>query len=295
MKNDILFYDRKGKELIESAPGAGFLRFLYGGNPLGKLGIWMLVKRKFFSAWFGRYMSSAASISKIEPFIAQHQMDMSPYITPEGGFKHFNDFFYRHIKPEYRPIGDGFVCPADGRVVVFDQLENGQKFYIKGREFDLFKFLRSKELAKKYEGGAMMVVRLAPVDYHRYHFPTSGIVGPSIPITGFFYSVSPIALRNNWEIFWQNQRECCIQKSKEYGDVLICDVGATLTGTIIQTYEANTYCEKGQEKGHFAFGGSTLVLLLEKGKIRWSEDILNHSLEGKETYVQMGEQIGSPA
>lgn len=295
MKNDILFYDRKGKELIESAPGAGFLKFLYGGNVLGKLGLWMLVKRKFFSALFGKYISSAASISKIEPFIAQHHINMSPYITPEGGFKHFNDFFYRHIKPEYRPIGEGFVSPADGRVVVFDELKNGKKFYIKGVEFNLESFLDNKDLANKYEGGAMLVVRLAPVDYHRYHFPTSGKVGPSIPVKGHFYSVSPIALKRNWDIFWQNQREYCIQKSAEFGDVLICDVGATLTGTIIQTYEANAFCEKGSEKGHFAFGGSTLIVLLEKGKIHWSKDILQNSLSGKETYIQMGEKVGEKA
>lgn len=289
----ITYYLRSGEKQVENAPGAGFLRFLYT-TPLGKLGLWILVKRKFFSVLFGKYMDSKASIKKIAPFIEQHQMDMTPYIEPNGGYRHFNDFFYRKIKPEFRPIGEGFVSPADGRVVAFNELKDGQKFYIKGSEFDLNTFTNDPALAKKYEGGAMYVVRLAPVDYHRYHFPTDGLAGPSIRVEGDYYSVSPIALKRNWEIFWQNERQYTILNSETYGDVLICDVGATLTGGIVQTYAFNTQVEKGQEKGHFTFGGSTLVLMLEKGKIKFSEDLVQNSLEGKETYLKMGETIGMP-
>ncbi|MBU2019145.1 MAG: phosphatidylserine decarboxylase [Bacteroidetes bacterium] len=293
MQNGIQIQNRDGSTFIEETPGRGFLNFLYGTNPLGKLGVDVLVKRKFFSVLFGKYMDSSLSKGKIAPFIEKYKMDMDPYIIPNQGFAHFNDFFYRKIKPEFRPIGDGFVCPADGRIVAFDTLEEGQKFYVKGKQFDLETFLGDKQLADQYSGGAMLVVRLAPVDYHRYHFPTSGIVGPSKVINGYYYSVSPIALKNNWAIFWQNERSYAIQDSAEFGKVLICDVGATLTGSIIQTYEENTFVEKGAEKGHFAFGGSTLVVLLEPGKINFDRDIKMNSSNGKETYVKMGETIGS--
>ncbi len=288
----IQFRDREGNMHTEQTPGSGFLRFLYSGSPLGKLGLHLLVKRKFFSVAFGQYMSSKLSISKVQPFIEQYEMDMSPYIVPEGGFQSFNDFFYRKIKPEFRPIGEGMVSPADGRVLAFQDISDAQKFFIKGTEFDLRTFLQDEKLANKYQGGSMLIVRLAPVDYHRYHFPCTGKVSADKVITGYYYSVSPFALRKNLKIFLQNQRAFCTLSSEEFGDVLYADVGATLTGSIINTFTPGTVCAKGSEKGHFAFGGSTVVLLVEKGKIRWSDDLLKHTHEGMETYLKMGETIG---
>jgi phosphatidylserine decarboxylase len=293
MENEIVFYKRDGEKCVEKAPGVGFLRFLYGNNLFGAFSLNTLVRRKSFSIWFGKYMSSSRSKSKIQPFIDKHKIDMSEYIEPSGGFQSFNQFFHRRIKDECRPLGDGFVCPADGRVVAFPTIEESTRFYIKGQDFDIPTFLGDKELAKKYLGGSIMVVRLAPVDYHRYHFPCDGTPGPSKLINGYLYSVSPVALKQNFRIFWENKREYCIHQSPDFGDVIICDVGATLTGTIIQTYEENKSIKKGDEKGHFAFGGSTLVILLPPNKIKWSEDLLKNSLNGKETYVKMGEKIGN--
>ncbi len=287
----IRYRDRQGNELIEATPGAGFLNFLYGGL-FGKLGLWIMVKRKFFTAAFGKYMSSSLSKSKIQPFIEQYQMDMSPYIIPEGGFAHFNDFFYRKIKPEFRPIGAGLVSPADGRVLAFQEISDSQKFFIKGSEFNLKTFLQNDELASKYEGGSMVIVRLAPVDYHRYHFPATGKVGSDTVIKGYYYSVSPLALQKNLRIFLENQRAYCIQETEDFGSVLIMDVGATLTGSIINTYIPNSVVQKGAEKGHFAFGGSTTVLLMEKGKVKISSDIVDNTKAGFETYLKMGETIG---
>jgi phosphatidylserine decarboxylase len=289
--NPIKYRDRQGNELIEATPGAGFLNFLYGGL-FGKLGLWIMVKRKFFSAAFGKYMSSSLSKSKIQPFIEQYEMDMSPYILPEGGFQHFNDFFYRKIKPEYRPIGEGLVSPADGRVLAFQEISDTQKFFIKGSEFDLKSFLKSDKLAQKYDGGSVVIVRLAPVDYHRYHFPATGKVGSDKVIKGSYYSVSPLALQKNLRIFLENKRAFCLQETEDFGSVLIMDVGATLTGSIINTYQPNSLVQKGDEKGHFAFGGSTTVLLLEKGKVKLAEDLLANTKAGFETYLKMGETIG---
>lgn len=292
-KQPIQFIDRAGILHEEATPGSGFLRFLYGGNPLGKLGLWLLVKRKFFSAIFGRYMSSSWSKSKVEPFIAKYEMDMTPYIIPEKGFKSFNDFFYRKIKPEFRPIGEGLVCPADGRVLAFQQIEDTQSFFIKGKAFSLLTFLQDEKLAEKYKGGSMLIVRLAPVDYHRYHFPSTGVVGSNKLIKGDYYSVSPFALRQNLQIFLENQRAYCIQSSEKYGEILYSDVGATLTGSIINTFQPGKQHKKGDEKGYFAFGGSTVVLLLEKGKVVFSEDLLKNTRNRIETYLKMGETIGS--
>ena len=289
----IQFKDRQGNLHTEATPGSGFLSFLYGGNVLGKLSLWVLVKRKFFSVVFGKYMSSSYSKSKVQPFIEKYEMDMTPYVMPYGGFKSFNDFFYRKILPEYRPIGEGLVCPADGRVLAFQNIDDTQEFFIKGKKFNLHSFVQNDSLAHNFDGGSMLIVRLAPVDYHRYHFPCGGNVSNNRVISGKYYSVSPYALRKNLQIFLENQRSFCIQDSEQYGEVLYCDVGATLTGSIINTFQPGEFYKKGDEKGHFAFGGSTVVLLLEKGKVVWSEDLIRNTKDGIETNVKMGETIGS--
>jgi phosphatidylserine decarboxylase len=290
---EIKFKVRGSDDVVtEKVPGGGFLSFLYGGNPLGKLSLFLLVKRKVFSVGFGKYMSSSRSKKKIAPFVEKHKIDLNEYFQPQNGYQSFNDFFYRNIKPTARPIQNGVVSPADGRVVAFNLLSDTKKFFVKGAEFNLQSFLNDDKLAAKYKEGAMLIVRLAPVDYHRYHFPVSGVVGPSKIINGYYYSVSPLALRKRMEIFCQNQREYSIQSSKEYGEVLICDVGATLTGGIVQTYQSGELSEKGSEKGYFAFGGSTIILLFEKGKIKFSSDLISNTNQGYETFLKMGETIG---
>lgn len=290
---EVKYINRNSGQLeVEKVPGGGSMNFIYG-NPLGKLSLWLVVKRKFLSVWFGKYMSSAASAKKIAPFIANHDIDMDQYIEPVNGFSNFNEFFYRKVEPSFRPIGENIVSPADGRVLVFPTLEKAHRFFVKGKEFDLTTFLRDEKLVAKYKNGAMCIIRLAPVDYHRYHFPVSGLASESKVINGYYYSVSPIALRRNMSIFWENKREYTVVETTDHGSVLICDVGATLTGGIQQTYKANTLVKKGDEKGYFYFGGSTLILLFEEGKISFSDDLLNNSENGFETLLKMGETIGN--
>ena len=290
--SEIKYINRKsGGVEEENVPGGGSMRFIYG-NPIGKLSLWILIKRKFFTALFGNYMNSKSSAKKIPSFVDTHQIDLNEYIVPEGGYKTFNDFFYRHIKPEYRPIDNGVVSPADGRVFVFPTLEKAHKHFIKGEPFDLKKFLKDDSLVSKYKDGSMCIVRLAPVDYHRYHFPVSGVASESKLINGYYYSVSPIALQKNMKIFWENKREYMTVSSETNGDVLICDVGATLTGGIRQTYTSSNEVQKGDEKGYFFFGGSTLILLFEKDRIEFSDDLIENSAKGLETLLKMGETIG---
>lgn len=290
----INFIDRKtGKIQQEDVPAGGMMRFLYG-TWAGKASLHTLFKRKFISAWGGKYMNNKKSVNKIQPFIEQYGINLEEFIVPEGGFKHFNDFFYRKIKPQERPINEGIVSPADGRVLAFNQIKDTQEFFIKGNLFNLERFLQNKSLAEKFTGGSMFIVRLAPVDYHRYHFPVSGKALDSIKINGDYFSVSPIALRKNLKIFLENKREHTTINTKEVGDVLFMDIGATMTGSIFQTYIPNTKVEKGDEKGYFAFGGSTVVLLFEPNKIKFSKDLVQNTKNGYETYIKMGETIASP-
>lgn len=290
--NDIIYIDRKtNKKQTEKVPGGKLLKFLYGGNLLGKLSLWILIKRKYFSILGGMYMDSKMSQKKIDSFVKDYQMNMDEYFIPKEGFKNFNEFFFRKIKPEFRPLGSKVVSPADGKILVFNSVSDTTSFFVKGEEFNTGSFLRNELLKVKYEQGSMAIIRLAPVDYHRYHFPVGGEVSENVKIKGAFYSVSPFALLKSLRIFCENKREYSTVSSGEFGDVLICDVGATLTGSIIQTYKANTIIEKGSEKGYFAFGGSTLVLLFEKGKIKFSEDLVSNTNNGFETTIKMGETI----
>jgi len=238
-------------------------------------------------------MSTKWSSKKVEPFVKDYDMDMKEYIVPQNGFQSFNDFFYRKVNPTHRPIGEGIVSPADGKLLAFQKIDDNQAFFVKGSKFTTKSFLQNDELAKKYEDGSMVIIRLAPVDYHRFHFPATGTASNSSIIKGHFYSVSPLALQQSLEIFCQNQREYTTLKTKQYGDILISEVGATMVGSIIHTYKANSEVQKGSEKGYFAFGGSTVVLLFEKGQIQFDTDLLDNTRKGLETVVKMGEKIAS--
>lgn len=292
MADQITYIDREsGKKITEQVPGGGFLRFLYH-NPFGKIALWTAFKRKFVSGFMGWLMNTRFSHRSIANFLRKYNMHLGEYIVPVEGFKTFNDFFYRKIQDGARPIGEGLVSPADGKTVAFATVEANTKFFVKGWEFTVSDFLQDATLAKKFEGGAMVIVRLAPVDYHRFHFPAAGKASPATLVDGAYYSVSPIALKNSLEIFCQNKREYMVLDSPDFGDILICDVGATMVGTIIQTYQGNAQVAKGDEKGYFAFGGSTVVLLFEPGKVQLDQDLLENSANGIEMQVKMGTTIG---
>jgi len=279
-----------GGIIEEDVPGGAFMTWLYN-RPLGKLSLWLLIKRKTFSALGGWYMDTKASGKKVAPFIEKYSVDIEEYEVPTSGFKTFNQFFYRKIKPEFRKIGEGITSPSDGRLLVFQKMTDIQKFFVKGSEFDLHTFLGDSELSERYKNGSMAIVRLAPVDYHRFHFPVSGVASAIHKIKGAYYSVSPIALGKKLDIFCQNKREIMTVATKEVGTVAIIDVGATLTGSILQTYKSNAQVNKGSEKGYFAFGGSTVVLLFEPNQIQFAQDLIDNTKKGLETSIKMGEQI----
>jgi len=166
-------------------------------------------------------------------------------------------------------------------------------FFVKGRKFTLKEFLNSDVLAEKYKNSSLLILRLAPNDYHRYHFPSNGTPSAMTKIKGGYLSVSPYALASNFtKVFCENKREFCELETEDKGSILLAPVGATMVGTIVETYKANEAIEKGDEMGYFAFGGSTVVLLVDKSKINIDKDILENTKNNIETFVKMGEKIG---
>ena len=278
-----------GKLQTEKVLGEGWLVWLYN-NPVGEATMFTLVKRKFVSYWYGKMMDSPSSAEKIKPFVEDYNIDLS--IAQKQEYNSFNDFFTRKLKEIARPIDTAsnvVTSPADGKILAYQNIENAD-FIIKGFRFDISSFLADSELAKKYKDGSLMIIRLAPYDYHRFHFPLSGAVSFTKKIEGDLYSVNPIALREMAEIFFLNKREYVSISTQQFGDVIMAEVGATMVGSIIQTYP-NEKVLKGDEKGYFKFGGSTVVLLFEKSKIQIDEDLLENTAKGLETEVKMGERI----
>lgn len=290
---EIKFIDRKTGEIqSENPPAEGLLNFLYQ-NPIGKWTLLPLVKRKFISALYGKRMDTPKSIKKIQPFVDELKIDMSESQKSINEFTSFNDFFYRKLKPEARPIGEAFVSPGDGRLLAFEDVSEVNNFFIKGREFTLKEFLADHKLTKRFESSSMIILRLAPNDYHRFHFPCAGTPAEIKPIKGSYFSVSPYALAGNFtKVFCENKREICLLDSPEYGKIALVPIGATMVGSIIETYDPNQELLKGDEMGYFAFGGSTVVILFDKNKIKIDPDLIENTKNKMETFVKMGEKIG---
>ncbi len=289
---EIRYICRKTNSILtEKVPGEIFLKFLYY-NPFGKLPLELLVKRKFLSSFYGKQMDKENSKNKIKKFVKANNINLNESIKSINEFTSFNDFFFRKLKPNSRKIGNGIVSPADGKIIAFKTLNQWDTFFIKGTEFNLNTYLNNNNLFEKYKNGTMVIVRLAPADYHRYHFPTHGKIRKGIKIRGNYYSVSPYAIKDNFKIFCENKRELAILETKKYGDILLSEIGATMVGGINQTYTPNSMVSKGDEKGFFSFGGSSIMMLFEKGKVKIDSDIIENTKKGYETKVYMGEKIG---
>jgi len=278
-----------GQLKTEKIAGEAWLRWLYQ-NPVGEATLSTLVKRKFVSEWYGNMMDSPDSKDKIASFVDEYQIDLSQ--AEKQYFKSFNDFFTRKLKPEFRPVNQDrnvVVSPGDGKLLAFADISN-QDFFVKGYRFQLGEFLQNDSLTNVFQHGSLMILRLCPTDYHRYHFPVGGEVIGERKIDGDYYSVSPIALRKKIELLVQNKREYAVINTAEFGSVLMSEVGATLVGSMVNTYPSN-FVIKREERGYFKFGGSTIVLIFQKDKLVIDADLIQNTISGLETEVKMGERI----
>lgn len=296
----ITIVDRKtGKEEKEKVYGQVFLELLYGNGPLPRLASTFLLplfSRVHFLSWmYGVFQKSSMSRSKIKPFIKTFQIDTSEFADSVDSMRSFNDFFTRRLKPESRPMTQGkdiAVLPADARYLVFQDIDQEDGFWVKGKKFSLSELFQDGQLASKYKGGAMVIARLCPIDYHRFHFPCDCIPSAARLINGALFSVNPIALKRNIEILSENKRMITALETSHFGTVQYIEVGATNVGSIIQTYPTGKRVEKGDEKGYFSFGGSCLILLFEKGKIAFDQDLIDTSKRKIEMRGLLGQSLG---
>jgi len=295
MSQPIRFFNRYTQQLeTESVYGESYLRWTYE-NPFGRLSLNLLVKRSLFSAWYGWRMDRPSSKERIAPFIERYGINMGECRSEADRFETFNDFFYRELNDEARPIvsDSGSIClPADGRHLAIPDLSRVERVYVKGQGFDLGSFLGDESLAERFEGGCMVISRLCPVDYHRFHSPVEGRLSELRSINGPLYSVSPIALRRNVGFLWENKRELAVIDTEDIGRVAFVAIGATCVGRIRMTRSPGDSIVKGEELGYFAFGGSCVATIFERNAVSLEGDLLEHSARELEVYAKMGDRLG---
>ncbi len=291
---DIHLIDRESKKkIVEKVPCQGALEFLYSKNPFAWFVRTPLCRLSLFSKLFGYLQKRHKSRKNILPFIEKYHMDASEFLDPVECFASFNDFFIRKLKSEARPFSQtNAILPADGRYLAFQDISKEDGFLIKGKKFSLETLLGDVEIARKYAQGSMVLIRLAPVDYHRFHFPCDCTPSSAQLINGPLFSVNPIALKTNIDILADNKRMITNLETTHFGTVPFIEVGATNVGSIIQTYEPNKFYKKGEEKGYFSFGGSSAILLFEPGKIKIDQDLIENTQKGFETLGRLGQSLG---
>lgn len=290
----IKFYDRKNNCYnTEKVAGEKYLNWTYS-SPMGMKFLEALLKKKIFSRLYGSYCDSSLSKSKINSFIKNFNIDMSQ--CKKNSFSNFNEFFIRELTPEARVISsekDILTSPCDGKILAYENIDINSLVQVKGITYSLAELIGDINLAKQYQNGCCLIFRLCPTDYHRFHFIDDGKCSDSRKIHGNYYSVNPIALKNINKLFCQNKREWSILSSKNFKEVLYVEVGATCVGSIIQTYTPNKNVKKGEEKGFFKFGGSTVILFFQNDSVKIHDDILNQTKLGYECSVILGEPIGN--
>ncbi|MBL9205750.1 MAG: phosphatidylserine decarboxylase [Opitutaceae bacterium] len=291
------YYDRYRKAIrTEAIYGEAWLRWAYE-SPTGRFATWLVARRPLFSRYFGWRMSMRGSARHVFPFIVDYNLDVEEFAKSAFDFRTFNEFFTRALKPSARPIAEPdnprlAVFPADGRHLGFANVDDAPGFYVKGAKFTLTELLGDAALGEAFSGGAMVISRLCPVDYHRFHFPVRGLPDDGRMIGKWLYSVSPIALRRNVRRLVENKRRITLVKSEGFGRVALIEVGATNVGSIVETYVPGRVAAKGEEKGLFKFGGSCVITLFERGRIRFDSDLLTQSAAGLELYARMGDRLG---
>jgi phosphatidylserine decarboxylase len=295
-KEKVILYNRQINSLQEEQVfHRWFMDFFYG-HPVGIFLSELIIKRIWYSKIYTLKRRTSASVAQIQAFVKRYNVDVSEVEQDISSFPTFNDFFKRKLKSSARPIvfdSNVLISPADSRLLVFPICKD-TVFPVKAKPFTPAQLFKNNELAAQaqYEDGLCFVFRLAPVDYHRFCFIDDGRQSPVQTIKGHLRSVNPLALRCMFPIFQENYREYAILSTKNFDEVIQVDVGALSVGKICQNLSKGGLFKKGQEKGYFELGGSTIVMFFKKGIVEPDKDIVSYSKQNIETIVRMGEQIG---
>ena len=234
-------------------------------------------------------MDTPLSTRRIEHFIRANKLDMSDYIKQD--YRCFNDFFTRQIKDGARPVNmepDTLISPCDGYMSAY-RISADSEFSIKRSWYNVDDLVGGAQIAADYMNGVCLVLRLGVENYHRYCYIDDGFKSRNRHIKGRYHPVQPIVVRKR-PVFMQNTREYCVMYTENFGSVVQIEVGACLVGKIKNYREAGV-TRRGEEKGLFRFGGSTIVLLFKEGVLELPQEVFDDTLRGIERPVRFGSAI----
>lgn len=245
----------------------------------------------------GKKFDSPLLKSDIASFIKFHKLNLEECLLQDPDqYPTFNEFFYRKLKPGARLIegetNDKIITsPADCRCVVFDSIDEATKLWIKGTGFTVQKLIHDDQQIH-IPSYSLGIFRLAPQDYHRFHSPVDGVIESIKNIEGEYYTVNPMAIRSQLDVFGENVRSIVTIRTSNFERIYMIAVGAMMVGSTVFTVEVGSKLTKGQEVGYFKFGGSTILLLIESSKFKFDSDLIKNSNAGLETLLQVGQSIG---
>lgn len=283
--------DRSGGCVPGDAGQDRLLEWMYG-TAFGLLLVKFMI-RPGVSRAAGWLLDRRISALAVKPFIRANHICMDDF--EQRKFRSFNDFFTRRVLPGRRPVDTEpthLIAPCDSKLSVYEILPDS-RFRVKGTQYTLEGLLRSKPLAEQFLGGTLLLFRLTVGDYHRYGYIDSGFAGESTRIPGVFHTVNPAAA-SRCPIYRENTREYSLLESERFGTVLQMEVGAAMVGRIVNN-PGSRQVRRGEEKGRFEFGGSTVIVLLQKGRAIPDADLVRNTAEDAETVVHLGERIGIAA
>lgn len=283
------YIDRMGNVTVEENDQDKLLRHLYNDRG-GRLCLRVLVS-PWISKMAGRLLNTGFSARFVGDFVEKNRIDLS--ICEKQKFSSWNDFFTRRLRQGERSVDERekvLVSPCDGKLSVY-RIDKNSRFWIKDTEYTVEQLLRNKSLAERYLGGYALVFRLTVDDYHHFCYPVDGKKSDNVVVPGIFHTVNPVA-NEVYPIYRENAREYTLLKTEKFGTILMMEVGAMMVGKITNVDKKSVSVKKGQEKGWFEFGGSTIILLLQHGKVRLDYDLIENTENGYETVVRMGERIG---
>jgi phosphatidylserine decarboxylase len=275
---------------VEMVYGDAVVRWLYN-SASGNLLSHILCKAPISKGYGLIQSNSLLSKNKVKPFVQKFSIKLDEYEDQE--FKTFNDFFIRKFKPgkrSFTQIAGEMPAFSEARYFGYEEITDKTQIPVKGIYLQSKDLIANEKWNKTFEGGPLMIARLCPVDYHRFHFPDDGEVLDEYRVKGLLHSVNPIALKKKEDIFITNERHVSILKTKNFGKIAYIEVGAICVGKIVQSYKGTSF-RRGDEKGYFLFGGSTVIIVGEKGMWKPSSDILNYTAKKMETYIKLGQPV----
>jgi phosphatidylserine decarboxylase len=290
----IRYWNReKNAEEVEAVYGEAVVGWLYG-TPVGQKLADGILSRPFASRLYGAYQASSASRHKVRPFIHKFQIPMDEYENRE--FQSFNEFFIRKFRKgarQFESAPNRMPAFCEARYFAFDRIDPSLQFPVKGQWLTARAVLEDEKLAAPFEMGPMLLARLCPTDYHRFHFPDDGKIVEERRLAGKLHSVNPLALRYKGEILATNERHVSILETKNFGRLAYVEVGALCVGKIVQTHKKSPEFKRGDEKGYFLFGASTVIVFGEPGKWKPDADLLEQTSNKRETLIKLGQSIAS--